>query len=109
MNNIYQKEEGKSLLPFEWYTSYMSPSKKLNMGHITIAQRYTIEVMLKQGHKQKEIALAIDKNESVISREIKRNCDERNGVYRSDLANRKCEQRHSSKPKRIKFDNRSGR
>jgi len=106
VNNIYQKKEGKSLLPFEWYTSYLSPSKKLNMGHITSAQRYTIEVMLKQGHKQKEIALATDKNESVISREIKRNCDERNGVYRSDLANRKCEQRHSSKPKRIKFDNR---
>lgn len=103
MNNIFQKKEGKSLLPFEWYVSYLSPSKKLNMGHITSAQRYTIEVMLKQGHKQKDIARAINKDKSVISREIRRNCDLRSGEYRSELANKKYAERLTNKPKIIRF------
>ena len=73
------------------------------MKHLTLAQRYTISVMLQQGYKQKEIAQAIKKDKSVISREIKRNCDKRSGEYRHDLAQRKCEQRHHSKPKKIRF------
>ena len=103
MRNIYQKKEGKSLPSFEWYMSYLSPTKKLNMGHITSEQRYTIEVMLKQGCNQKEIGLAIGKDKSVISRELKRNRDERSGEYRSDLAKRKTANRHEQKPKHIKF------
>ena len=103
MNNIFQKKEGKSLLPFEWYVSYLSPSKKLNMGHITSAQRYTIEVMLNQGHKQKDIATAINKDKSVISREIRRNCDLRSGDYRSELADNKYAERLKNKPKTIRF------
>ncbi len=35
--------------------------------------------MLEQGFTQKEIADTIGKNKSVISREIKRNCNKRNG------------------------------
>jgi transposase, IS30 family len=50
------------------------------MSHVTEQQRYTIAVMLQQNYKQKEIAKAIGKDESVVSREIKRNCDKRNGA-----------------------------
>ncbi|MFI3239333.1 MAG: IS30 family transposase [Bacteroidales bacterium] len=50
------------------------------MKHLTREQRYTISVMLKQNYKQIEIARAIGKSKSVISREIKRNSNER-GFY----------------------------
>jgi len=73
------------------------------MKHLTVEQRYTISVMKQQGYKQKEIAKAIGKDKSVISREIKRNCDKRSGEYRHDLAQRKCEQRHHSKSKKCRF------
>lgn len=73
------------------------------MKHLTVEQRYTISVMIQQGYKQKEIAKAIEKDKSVISREIKRNCDKRIGEYRHDLAQRKCEQRHHSKSKKLRF------
>ena len=43
------------------------------MGQITKAQRYTIFVMYQRGYKQKDIALAIGKDKSVISRELNRN------------------------------------
>lgn len=67
------------------------------MSHVTEQQRYTIEVMLQQKYKQKEIAEAIGKDKSVVSREIRRNCDKRNGIYRFDLAQKKCELRHQEK------------
>ena len=73
------------------------------MGHVTELQRYTIEVMLKQEYKQKEIALAIDKCPSVVSREIKRNKDLRSGEYRSKLAQRKSSERLKTKNKRNRF------
>ena len=73
------------------------------MAHLTESQRYTIQAMLSVGFKQMEIADAIGKDKSVISREIKRNSDLRSGEYRGDLANRKYEQRMTSKPKYIRF------
>jgi len=69
------------------------------MAHLTSEQRYTIEVMFKAGHKQIDIAQAIGKDKSVVSREIKRNCDGRSGSYRSDLAQRKYCKRQKEKPK----------
>jgi IS30 family transposase len=42
-------------------------------SHLTPEQRYTNEFMLRQGKHQKNIAMLIDKDKSVISREIKRN------------------------------------
>ena len=73
------------------------------MKHITEKQRYTICEMKKQGYKQKDIALVIGKDKSVISRELKRNRDKRSGEYKSDLAQRKYVQRQKSKPKKIRF------
>ena len=51
------------------------------MGQITSEQRYTISAMLKQGYKQKEIAEAIGKDKSVVSREIKRNKGKRGYTF----------------------------
>ena len=73
------------------------------MSHITSEQRYTISVLKAQNLKQCEIAKIIGKDSSVVSRELKRNSDLRSGEYRSDLAQRKYEQRqeHKSKPRKI--------
>src|SRR5699024_502769 len=70
---------------------------------LTQEQRYTISVMIKQNHSQAQIARTIGKCKSVVCRELKRNCDKRNGEYRYDLAQRKYEERMKNKPKYIKF------
>jgi IS30 family transposase len=73
------------------------------MKHLTVEQRYTISVMLQKGHTQKEIADTIGKHKSTVCREIRRNCDARSGEYRHELAQRKCDKRHETKRKRIRF------
>jgi IS30 family transposase len=73
------------------------------MGHLTEEQRYTIEVMRKQGCRQNFIASAIGKNKSVVSRELKRNSDKRNDEYRSELATRKYKDRLKKKAKQKKL------
>ena len=73
------------------------------MAHITEEQRYTIEVMLRNGYKQSEIAKAIGKDKSVLSREIRRNRDLRSGEYRGELATMKYNKRMFTKSKQIKF------
>lgn len=52
---------------------------------------------------QTEIADTIGKHKSVVCRELKRNCDKRNGEYNADLAQRKYIKRLKEKPKKIKF------
>ena len=73
------------------------------MSHLTVDQRYTVEVMLVKGYKQVDIARTIGKDKSVVSREIKRNRDRRSGVYRHDLAQRKYSRRQQGKPKAKRF------
>ena len=73
------------------------------MSHLSYEQRYTIEVLLKDGQPQKEIARVLSLNKSVICREIKRNCDGRSRVYKAKLAQSKYEHRQRSKPKHLKF------
>ena len=73
------------------------------MSHLTSEQRYTISAMLAQNHPQNQIALAIGKDKSVVSRELKRNSDQRNGIYKSDLANLKYKQRQEQKNRPIIF------
>jgi hypothetical protein len=41
--------------------------------------------MLQNGYKQSEIAHVINKDKSVVSREIRRNADARSGQYRDDF------------------------
>lgn len=59
--------------------------------------------MKKAGHWQKEIAVAIGKSGSTVSRELRRNRDERNGAYRAELAARKSAARKAEKPKAVRF------
>ena len=70
------------------------------MTHLTVAQRYTISSMLKNGYSQ---SATIAKGKSVVSRELKRNADARSGKYRSDLAQRKTDRRHKQKPKKVRL------
>ena len=73
------------------------------MSHLTEHQKYTISTMLENGYKQSEIAKVINKDKSVVSREISRNKDKRNGVYRHDLANRKYRYRQKTKSRHKRF------
>lgn len=73
------------------------------MGQLTLEQRYTIQVLKKQGVSQKEIARELERDPSVISRELKRNCDKRSGEYKAELADKKCMNRHKKKHKKIVF------
>lgn len=73
------------------------------MGHLTKEQRYDIESYLRDEFSQNKIAELLGKSPSIISREISRNCDIRNGKYRADLAQRKTEERHKNKHKKIRF------
>lgn len=61
-------------------------------SHLTPEQRYTIEMMLRIDKKQSEIAMVIDKDKSVISREIKRNSLKRGG-YNAKFAQMVCDER----------------
>lgn len=81
----------------------LSVQRSCKMKHITVAQRYTISVLLESGKTQTEIAGIIGKSKSTISREIKRNADKRNLKYKADLAQRKCMGRHRDKHKATRF------
>jgi IS30 family transposase len=74
------------------------------MGHLTRAQRYEISAMLQAGCSKKEICEKTGKDKSVISRELKRNCDKRSGRYEPELAQCKYEKRLKEKPKFIRFN-----
>ena len=59
--------------------------------------------MHNDGYTQKDIARSIGKDKSVISRELKRNSDNRNGAYRYELAIRKHSERQKTKHKHKRF------
>lgn len=73
------------------------------MGHLTEVQRYTIQALREQNLTIKFIADQIGRDKSVISRELRRNRDQRNGRYDAGLAQRKYRKRMEEKPKRIRF------
>ena len=56
------------------------------MSHLSYEQRYTIEVLLQSNKTKSEIAKVISVDKSVVSRDIKRNCDCKSGRYRAKLA-----------------------
>ena len=60
--------------------------------------------MLKLGCSKTEISIFLGRNRwSTISREIKRNSDKRNNVYRYELADKKYHKWQIEKPKHIRF------
>ena len=73
------------------------------MSHLTQEQRYKIDVLRQEKYSQTAIAKLINRDKSVVCRELKRNSDKVSGAYKSELAIRKCEQRHQLKPKKIHF------
>ena len=73
------------------------------MSHLSYEQRYTIEVLLKTEVPKTSIAKVIGVDKTVVYREIKRNSDKRNGVYKAKLAEIKYRQRQLEKPKHIAF------
>lgn len=60
-------------------------------SHLTPEQRYTISVLLKQGQNQSFIAKTINKDKSVVSREIKRNSSEKRSIYHYKTAQKKAD------------------
>jgi transposase, IS30 family len=70
--------------------------------HLTPEQRYTIEAMVRMEKKQVDIAMLIDKDKSVISREIKRNSP-RNGQYTAKYAQMVCNERKERFKRNRKF------
>jgi transposase, IS30 family len=73
------------------------------MSHLTLEQRYTIEVLRKENYSQTEIAKRLNRDKSVIFNELKRNSDQCNGVYKAELAHKKTLKRHREKNKIIYF------
>lgn len=73
------------------------------MSHLTEEQRYKIQVLLEQKSTIKTIAEYLGKNKSVISREIKRNRDQRSKRYDAELAQRKYKKRLHEKLKHIRL------
>ena len=73
------------------------------MAHLTKAQRNTISVMKNRGDSIPQIAKIIKVDKTTVYRELKRNCDKRNGKYSCDLAERKYRQRQQNKPKYKRF------
>jgi len=75
------------------------------MGQLTLEQRYQIQTCLDNQMNQTQTAAYVGKSKSVISRELSRNSDGRNGLYKATLANRKAVERHKTKAKKIYFTN----
>jgi transposase, IS30 family len=73
------------------------------MGHLSLEQRYTIAKLRKQNFSLSKIATIIEKDKSVISRELHRNCDKRNGEYKVSQAHAKAVKRKKDKPKIARF------
>jgi len=73
------------------------------MSHLTLAERYEISALKKQGFTNSRIAVNLSRDKSTIGRELKRNADGRNQTYRPELAQKKANHRHQQKKKHIVF------
>ncbi len=69
--------------------------------HLTVDKRYQIKAHKKAGFSNTEIASELGRHISTINRELKRNQCLRG--YRPKQAQSLYEQRHASKPKKIKM------
>lgn len=69
------------------------PKLICKMAHITTEQKYTISVMLVKEYSQQSISTAINKDNSVVGREISRNCNQKTEEYNHELTPRKYRKR----------------
>jgi IS30 family transposase len=72
------------------------------LGHLTMEERDLISQMLFQNATQKEIALALGRSASTLSRELKRNSS--GSDYYAGFAQRKAEKRRRERPLTRKMD-----
>jgi IS30 family transposase len=82
---------------------------KKNYTQLSFEQRYQIEAHLQTGRSQKEIAQQIGVHPSTICREFRRNTARRGptaGCYSARNAQRTTTERHTHKPKALKFNDR---
>lgn len=80
-------------------------SKKYN--HLSLVQRYQIEILWMIDCPQKLIAQLVGVHPSTICRELKRNvgrAGQHAGVYHAFNAERRAQDRHRQKPKHIRLD-----
>ena len=89
------REENSLPCSTEWDKSgyFTLPKSVVKMKHLTREQRYGISLMLQEVKSRKDIAKAIGVSTSTICRELRKNCDLRNGIYNYELAQRKYETR----------------
>lgn len=71
--------------------------------HLSLQERYYIEIELKKGTSQNKIAKALGRTQGTISKEIQRNKGKKG--YRHKQANNKAICRHKEKQKSIKITN----
>jgi len=78
---IFFQKNGRTIalpvLPSVKIPIFVPRRKDTFMSHLTREQRYTINRMLQAGCTRKEICIAIGKDKSVLSRELKRNSGKR--------------------------------
>ena len=73
----------------------------MSYQHLSLAERYYIEIERKMEVSINQIAKAIGRSQSTISREIRRNTGQRG--YRHKQANRLAGERHINKLKAVKL------
>ncbi len=73
----------------------------MSYKHLSLAERYYIEIEEKAGRPMKRIAEALGRSQSTISRELVRNTGKRG--YRHKQADRLSKERHKDKPKAVKI------
>jgi IS30 family transposase len=73
----------------------------MSYKHLSLSERYYIEIEKKAGRPMNKIAQALERSQSTISRELKRNIGQRG--YRHKQADRLSQERHKDKPKAVKM------
>ena len=73
----------------------------MSYRHLSLEERHYIEVEKKMGASSNEIAKALGRSQTTISREIDRNTGQRG--YRHKQASSFAAERHQNKPKSIKL------
>ena len=73
----------------------------MSYTHLNLAERYYIEIERKLGSSLNNIAAALGRSQSSVSRELKRNTGQRG--YRHKQADNRAEMRHKSKAKQVKI------
>ena len=101
---FWPKGQKVSLSTAKNFISSLGYNTQNQMAHLTLKQRYEIEAYCNVGKSLTQIAEYIGKDKSVISREINRNSDQRGGIYKAKLADKKTFLRHKNKRKLCKLN-----